>query len=89
MTFLFVINWQGVGLRLGMARLGEAQVGEKPKAQGSCYPHSPPGLVALQALVSSDSGKGTSPASLRWTDPEDWTQGRQDVSAVAGRGLKE
>lgn len=33
--------------------------------------------------MSSDSGKGTSPASVRWTDPEDWTPGRQDVWAVA------
>lgn len=38
--------------------------------------------------MSSDSGKGTSPASLRWTDPENWTQGRQDVSAVAQSWLE-
>lgn len=38
--------------------------------------------------MSSDSGKGTSPASLRWTDPEDWTQGRQNVSAVAQSWLE-
>lgn len=94
MTSLFVISWQGAGLGLGMARPGEAQVGEKPKTQVPAAAHSLLGLVVSgqwdhrQALVSSDSGKGTSPASLRWTDPEDWTQARQDVSAVAQSWLE-